>query len=74
VSWLAGDRGNSEIIGWVRGDQGFELCIARASSAAFDVVSRNDGQVPTSSTSNVHLFDTGIAGLDMNQLVSSCVF
>jgi hypothetical protein len=53
----------------VRGDQGSELRIARASSAAFDVVSRNDGQVQTRSISNVHLFDIGIAGLDMNQLI-----
>jgi hypothetical protein len=49
VSWLAGDRGNSQIVGWVRRDQGSELRIARASSI-------------------------GIAGLEMNQLVSSCVF
>ena len=67
VSWLAGDRGNSQVIGWVRGDQGSELRITRTGSAAFDVA-RNDGQVQTRSTSNVHWFGIGIAGLDMNQL------
>jgi hypothetical protein len=35
---------------------------SNVSSAAFDVVSRNDGQVQTRSTSNVHLFDIGHCG------------